>query len=271
MDAPRQTLICMAEQQQLLLIADISGYTSFMRLHAMSLAHAQDIVNDLIDGLIDASGSPFRLCKIEGDAAFLHAVVAPDDDLSWLLSSVERMKEAFHSIRGQVAVGTVCVCGACRQVDDLRIKFVAHIGPVHVHQHRGVKDLGGFSVIVVHRLLKVPVPADEYLLATEPVLGCLPSSLVVRRLEVDLQDAGRVPVGYATLVRRSSNSAAPLPAIQRWKISLKRTWRTLPGILGLKKPCEGFRNIPSAGRESDAVLVQIDLGRSGGMLPSEVG
>ena len=91
MKAPGGALITMSEPEQLLLIADISGYTPFMRLHAMSLAHAQDIVTDLIDGLIDAAGAPFKLCKIEGDAAFLYAPMPADKDLSWVSDRVKRM------------------------------------------------------------------------------------------------------------------------------------------------------------------------------------
>ncbi len=236
----------MADEQRLLLIADISGYTPFMRLHAMGLAHAQDIINALIDGLIDASGAPFKLCKIEGDAAFLHAPISPGDDLSWLLPSVERMNEAFHAMRRDVAKNTVCVCDACTKADELRVKFVAHVGPVHVYAHRGVEDLGGFAVIVAHRLLKVSVPAREYLLATESILSRQAASEAVKRIEVDFQEVGRMSLGYVELSPCSAAATAPLPSWSRWRISLKRTWRTLPGILGLRKTCEGFRNVPDA-------------------------
>ena len=39
----------MAEQSTLLLIADIAGYTRFMKFHNASLAHAQEIVGRLLD------------------------------------------------------------------------------------------------------------------------------------------------------------------------------------------------------------------------------
>ena len=242
----RASLIGMADEQRLLLIADISGYTPFMRLHAMGLAHAQDIINDLIDGLIDASGAPFKLCKIEGDAAFLHAPISAGDDLSWLLASVERMNEAFHAMRRDVAKSTVCVCDACTKADELRVKFVAHVGPVHVYEHRGVEDLGGFAVIVVHRMLKVSVPAPEYLLVSESIRSRQAASGAANCLEVDFPEVGRMRLGYVELSPCRDSATAPLSSWLRWRISLKRTWRTLPGILGLKKTCEGFRNVPDA-------------------------
>jgi hypothetical protein len=55
----------------LLLIADIRGYTPFMKLHRTSLAHAQDVVGRLLEALIDAAPD-FTPLEIEGDATFLY-------------------------------------------------------------------------------------------------------------------------------------------------------------------------------------------------------
>ena len=52
-------------------IADISGYTSF--LAAAELDHAQDIIADFMDTVVKALRPPFRLAKFEGDAAFVYA------------------------------------------------------------------------------------------------------------------------------------------------------------------------------------------------------
>ncbi len=48
-------------------IADISGYTSF--LHGAELDHAQDIIADVMDTVLRRLRPPFRLAKFEGDAA----------------------------------------------------------------------------------------------------------------------------------------------------------------------------------------------------------
>ena len=50
-----------------LAIADVSGYTSY--LAGVELDHATDILADLIGTVVDAM-VPFRLSKLEGDAAF---------------------------------------------------------------------------------------------------------------------------------------------------------------------------------------------------------
>ena len=58
-------------------IADISGYTSF--LAGVELDHAQDILADLMDTVVKGLRPPFRLAKFEGDAAFVYAATAKID------------------------------------------------------------------------------------------------------------------------------------------------------------------------------------------------
>ena len=66
-----------------LLIADISGYTEFVKLHNLAKkpifgaalakgfeSHATTIVADLLETVIDAVEPSLRLNKLEGDAAF---------------------------------------------------------------------------------------------------------------------------------------------------------------------------------------------------------
>ncbi len=53
-------------------IADISGYTSF--LAGVELDHAHDIIADVMDTVVRRLRPPFRLAKFEGDAAFFYAV-----------------------------------------------------------------------------------------------------------------------------------------------------------------------------------------------------
>ena len=62
----------MDAQPTLMLIADIAGYTKFMKFHQSSLAHAQETVARLLEVVIDAAGPSLRLAKLEGDAAFFY-------------------------------------------------------------------------------------------------------------------------------------------------------------------------------------------------------
>ena len=44
----------MSEGRALLIIADIAGYTRFMKLHRLSLAHSQDIIGRLLEAVVNA-------------------------------------------------------------------------------------------------------------------------------------------------------------------------------------------------------------------------
>ena len=52
------------------LIADFSGYTSF--LAGVELDHAHDIISDLMNTVVRRLRPPFRLAKFEGDAALFY-------------------------------------------------------------------------------------------------------------------------------------------------------------------------------------------------------
>jgi hypothetical protein len=60
----------MSESRALLLIADIGGYTRYMSLHRVGLAHAQANVARLLEAVIDAAPSGLEVVEIEGDAVF---------------------------------------------------------------------------------------------------------------------------------------------------------------------------------------------------------
>ncbi len=67
-------------------IADISGYTNF--LAGVELDHAQDIIADFMNTVVNGLRPPFRLAKFEGDAAFVYAV-AEKIDGSLLQDTIE--------------------------------------------------------------------------------------------------------------------------------------------------------------------------------------
>ena len=76
-----------------LVIADISGYTSY--LAGVELDHAQDILADLTDAVVRALRPTFRLAKLEGDAAFAY-VVTDVIDGSILQDTIEHCYIAFR-------------------------------------------------------------------------------------------------------------------------------------------------------------------------------
>jgi hypothetical protein len=132
-------------------IADISGYTSF--LAGVELDHAQDIIADVMDTVVRGLRPPFRLAKFEGDAAFVYAVTDKVDG-TLLQDSIESAYFAFRKRLRSIKQSTTCECNACSRMQDLDLKFVAHHGEFIKHKMAGREELAGRDVILVHRLLK---------------------------------------------------------------------------------------------------------------------
>ncbi len=132
-------------------IADISGYTSF--LAGVELDHAQDIIADLMDTVLKGVRPPFRLAKFEGDAAFVYAVTAKVDG-SMLQDTIESAYFTFRRRLRDIKQASACECKACVAMGDLDFKFVAHHGEMVKQKMGGREELAGRDVILVHRLLK---------------------------------------------------------------------------------------------------------------------
>jgi class 3 adenylate cyclase len=183
----------MTQQPTLMLIADIAGYTRFMRFHQASLAHAQEIVARLLEVVIDAAGPSLRLAKLEGDAAFFYMTAARDGtmDPSVIASHAADIYRAFHARAADFQVNTLCPCDGCQQAGNLKIKLVGHVGDVAMQKVKQMTELAGIDVIVVHRMLKNTVPVPEYLLMTKPVHAMLASPLLPPSISFSMTSARR--------------------------------------------------------------------------------
>ena len=231
----------MGSERALLLIADIGGYTEYMRTHRMSLAHAEVNTTRLLEAVIDAAGD-FDLIEIEGDAAFLSRQVdALDGDaaVAAMTQAVVGMHRAFHRERRYVA-SNLCPCDGCVQADNLKLKFVAHIGEVATQTIRERRKLVGIDVILLHRLLKNTVPIPEYVLFSEELYkaGEVTQLGPVHEIEQDLEGIGSVRTYFIDV----GDLAEPLPPLQDPPV-VRRVGRTvglvgrgLPYMLGLRRP-----------------------------------
>jgi len=133
------------------LIADISGYTSY--LVGVELEHAQDIIADLMDTVVRCLRPPFKLAKFEGDAAFLYAA-GDRFDGSLLQDAIESAYFTFRKRLRNIDQATSCGCKACHGMQQLDLKFVVHHGEFIRQRMGGREELAGRDVILVHRLLK---------------------------------------------------------------------------------------------------------------------
>lgn len=228
----------MSGQRTLLLIADIGGYTRFMRLHRTSLAHAEVTTSRLLEKIVDAADG-FELVEIEGDAAFL-AREARDADspVTATTDTAVAMHRAFHAERHRIATN-MCPCHGCELAADLTLKFVAHLGEVTTQTIKKRTKLVGIDVIHVHRLLKNSVPVSEYVLMTDELYRVGPTALPspVHELEEQLEGIGPARVHFVEV----ETIAGPLPPQATPSLpgrlggTIAMLARGLPYMLGLRR------------------------------------
>jgi hypothetical protein len=162
-----------APEPVLLIIADISGYTRYMTANAKTLSHSQTIITELITAIIKQVELPLEVAKLEGDAIFLYC---RKQQTSQRWSETKRIIgdklvtffRMFGEKVSELSQSTTCTCNACTHIEKLQLKVVVHSGEVLFHRVLNFLELAGVDVIIVHRLLKNSVRADQYLLLTEP-------------------------------------------------------------------------------------------------------
>ena len=179
-----------------LVIADISGYTSY--LAGSELDHAQDVLADLMEVVIARLGPVLRLAKLEGDAIFTYAPEAEVDG-SMLMDTLEGCYFAFRRHLHSIKQATTCQCNACALIPNLNLKFCVHDGPFVRQRIAGQEELAGSAVILVHRLLKNSVAETlglkGYGVLTAEAVEALkidPASLGMREHREDYEHFGEV-------------------------------------------------------------------------------
>ena len=229
----------MASERTLLMIADIGGYTEYMSTHRMSLAHVEVSTARLLEAVIDAAHE-FELIEIEGDAAFLSLnadTLHGGGPVAAVTRAAASMHRAFHVERRNV-VTNLCPCAGCSQADNLKLKFLAHIGEVASQRIRDRRKLVGIDVIHVHRMLKNSVDAPEYVLFSEDLYrtdeGALPK---VQEVSQELEGIGPASAFFVEI--EDVAGALPPPPDPPWPSRIGRTLdvagRGLPYMLGLRR------------------------------------
>ncbi len=152
-----------------LVIADISGYTQFLTEN--ELEHANGIIGDLLNAVINSIEAPLSVSSIEGDAVFMYGAMPEEMSGQSVLESVELLYYSFASALESMVLNTTCTCNACVNIKNLGLKIVMHCGEYVTTNIGGRETLSGPDVILAHRLLKNQVQEktgiDDYMLVTQ--------------------------------------------------------------------------------------------------------
>ncbi|MBD0331097.1 MAG: DUF2652 domain-containing protein [Chitinophagaceae bacterium] len=162
-----QTATQTTVQPALLFMPDISGFTDFVT--NTEITHAQNIIQEVLEVIIESNQLNLEVGEIEGDAVFFYRIGNPPD-LQQLLQQVQTMFTRFHQHLKLYDHQRICPCGACKSAVDLKLKFIAHFGEVAGYTVKKHSKLFGKDVIVIHRLLKNSLNKKEYALFTEPLV-----------------------------------------------------------------------------------------------------
>ncbi|HTP00861.1 MAG TPA: DUF2652 domain-containing protein [Anaerolineales bacterium] len=135
-----------------LLLADISGYTSF--LSQTELDHAHEILSDLLETILQRFQALLTIHKIEGDAIFAYGTDARLIRGETVLELLETTYTDFRERMRNVRRHTTCTCRACQSIPMLDLKFIVHHGDFIVQDIGGTPELAGSDVNLAHRLLK---------------------------------------------------------------------------------------------------------------------
>ncbi len=199
------------------ILVDISGYTNFIRMHKVSLLHAEKIIGELMECILDEVESPVIIHEILGDAISLYALDDGSPDLAdRIYVQLEKYFLAFRAREAYLLRECgFCICDACNKVGELKLKAILHSGEAAFTKIRDIQKISGQDIITAHRLLKNSIPSNEYILVTKSFLEkCQSFDQTNYREHVEHYDhLGAVEV----LVRNFEPVKAVPEAISPWK------------------------------------------------------
>ena len=135
-----------------LVLADISGYTSFVA--QTEIEHADIAISNLLEAIIEQLSKLLTISKLEGDAVFAYVEEGKLPDGNTLLELIDHTYLAFRDQAEALSRKSTCPCRACRAIPTLDLKFMVHHGNYLIQNVAGIKDLLGTDVNLIHRLAK---------------------------------------------------------------------------------------------------------------------
>ncbi len=172
------------ENQALIFIPDISGFTKFVT--KCEINHTDHIISNLINIILDSNPLELKVSEIEGDAVLFYSKGAPPTKEE-IIQQSKRMFIDFHTNLKAMERNFFCKCGSCTTASNLTLKIIVHYGVCkEVPIHNSTKLIGS-DVIIAHKLLKNNIPEREYILLSEKYLKSQQSKLIIEEDWVDIK------------------------------------------------------------------------------------
>jgi hypothetical protein len=139
-------------QRGYLVLADISGYTSFVA--QTEIEHADMALSFLLETIVEKISGLMIIGQLEGDAVFAYIEESNLPEAKSLLELIDQTYLAFREKALALFSQATCPCRACRALPTLDLKFMVHHGEYLIQQVAGVRHLLGTDVNLIHRLSK---------------------------------------------------------------------------------------------------------------------
>ena len=140
------------KQTGYLMLADISGYTSYVA--QTEIEHAHIALSYLLEEIVEKLSDCLTISKLEGDAVFCYCEADKLPEGKSMLELIDHTYLAFRDKALDLWTHATCDCRACKAIPTLDLKFMVHHGDFIIQQVAGIKDLLGTDVNLVHRLAK---------------------------------------------------------------------------------------------------------------------
>ena len=226
----------MENHKGFIVLVDISGYTNFVSRHnidsskdkklSQGQAHAEHIISDLLEKVIDELEGVLTINKLQGDAALFYAIPTDPNELSKkLIKKLQSSFEIFNQRLNELKFCETWRCGTCADVGDLKLKSFVHFGEFLIKNINQFKEIAGQDVILTHRLMKNSIGVSEYMLFTE-------SFSKIKNLKF-LGDIEERKEKYDGLGSIDCSVFYPNPELYKLEMLKKRSW--IGNILSLIK------------------------------------
>ena len=229
-----------------IILVDISGYTNFIRMHKVSLLHAEKIIGELMECMLDEVELPVVAHEVLGDAISLYAL---NDGTPGLADRIyQQLEKYFLAFRKREAYLLrecgYCICEACNKVGELKLKAILHSGKAAFTKVRNNQKISGVDIITAHRLLKNSIASDEYIFVTNSFFNmCQSIDIANFKKHVEHCDGVGPVNGWVRnfkLVEKAIEAVSPW---KKFKFLMKVESHMFARLFGKSKL--EFRNLPS--------------------------